>query len=264
MNIKPRATHYIICPLILIILAAGCSRYFGQPPDTADPAAQAELKTLLSTLKNKNRHLKNFKGIGHIKARQEGQIKLDERIAWIGSETAKLNIAILVSGHPAVKLASDGKWFYYYEAREGNPLFKKIPATDANLKRIISMPINTSDVIHLLAGRIPLREHHAASLEPQDSGDGYVLVLKQRWWGVIEKVYFDETKDRVLKAEFYDRAGSLIYRASFDETQTIKGYQVPARLRLANNEGVDIDLVVNKYWADVTVSPSMFVLNPPP
>jgi hypothetical protein len=263
MQIKPRAITCIIFPLILALVAAGCSRYTRKSPDALDSAALAEVQTLLSTLSNQNKTLKNFKGIGHIKARQDGKIKIDERIAWVGSETAKLNIAILVSGHPAIKIASDGKWFYYYEVRGGEPFYKKISATDANLKRIIAIPINTTDVINLLAGRVPLRDHHSAMLEPQSSGDGFVLVLKRRWWGVIEKIYFDQTKSQVQKAEFYDRTGSLVYTARFDEMQIIKGYQVPARLSLTNGEGVDIQLMVNRYWTDVVVSSSMFVLNPP-
>ena len=95
------------------------------------------------------------------------------------------------------------------------------------------------------------------------SGKGYVLVLKRRWWGVTEKIFLDETKSRVRQTEFYNRSGSLVYLARFDEMQTINGYRVPALLSITNGEGIDLQLVVNRYWADVDVSPSMFVLNPP-
>ena len=80
-------------------------------------------------------------------------------------------------------MTTDGEWFYYYEARQDQPLYKKIPAKDDSLKRIISIPVKTSDIIDLLAGRVPLREHHSAFLEKQDSGDGYVLVLKKKMVG---------------------------------------------------------------------------------
>jgi hypothetical protein len=160
-------------------------------------------------------------------------------------------------------MTSDGEWFYYYEARPDRPLYKKIPATDASLKRIISIPVKAGDIIQLLAGRVPLREHHSAFLERQDSGAGYVLVLKRRWWGVVEKILFNEDRTRVRQVEFYNRSGSLIYLAQFDEMQTVKEYRVPSRLILSNAEGADFQLDVERYWADVDVSSSMFVLNPP-
>ena len=241
----------------------GCGSLGRQPGDFPESAAIADARAVLHILSNQNRMLKNFKGIGKIKVRQNQATRIDERIAWVASETTKLNVAVLVSGHPAIKMASDGKWFYYYEAREGKPFYKKVPASDASLKQITAIPIKISDIIALLAGRVPLREHHAATLERSVSGKGYVLVLKRRWWGVTEKIFLDETKSGVRQAEFYNRSGSLVYLARFDEMQTINGYQVPVLLSITNGDGIDLQLVVNRYWADVDVSASMFLLNPP-
>jgi len=88
-------------------------------------------------------------------------------------------------------------------------------------------------------------------------------VLKRRWWGVTEKIFLDETKSRVYQTEFYSRSGSLIYLVRFDEMQTIDGYQVPTALGITNGDDIDLQLVVSRYWADVDVSASMFVLKPP-
>jgi len=246
-----------------VIFLAGCGSISRQPEDSLESAAMADARVVLSILRNQNRMLKNFKGIGKIKVRQDQKTRIDERIAWVASETAKLNIAVLVSGHPAIKMASDGEWFYYYETREGKPFYKKFSASDANLKQITAIPIKISDIIALLAGRVPLREHHTAVLERSASGKSYVLVLKRRWWGVTEKIFLDETKSKVHQTEFYNRSGSLIYLARFDEMQSIDGYRVPALLSISNGDGIDLELVVNRYWADVDVSASMFVLNPP-
>jgi hypothetical protein len=258
-----RALKNMMCIFGAAVLLAGCASLSRQPEDSLEAAARAEARVMISFLSNQNRELKNYKGIGKIKVRQNQITRIDERIAWIASETAKLNIVVLVSGHPAIKMASDGKWFYYYEARQGKPIYKKIPASDSNLKRVTTIPIKTSDIIHLLAGRVPLREHHSALLERSASGQGYVLVLNRRWWGVTEKIFIDESKARVHHAEFYDRTGSLVYRARFDEMQSIDGYQVPASLSITNGDDLEIQFVVVRYWADVDVSSTMFVLNPP-
>ena len=241
-------------------ITGGLSRDKQEPPDTA---AGAEAHAVLLAMRNHNAKLNNFKGIGKIKVWQKGRLKIDERVAWIGSENSKINIVVLIGGYPAVKIASDGKWFYYYEIGEGDPIYKKIAASDANLKRIISISIQTGDVLNLLAGRVPIREHDSVMLEKQEAKQGYALVLKKRWWGVAEKIYVDQTKTRARQVEFYSRSGSLIYRARFDEMQMIKGYLVPARLSISNGDDADFELDVHRFWADIAVSPSMFVLNPP-
>lgn len=249
--------------VLVAVLLSGCGRLIRKTADPEELSALAEARGVLLTLGSQNEKLVSFKGIGKIKVWQNGKIRIDERIAWIGSETAKLSIVVLISGHPAVKLASDGKWFYYYETRQDEPIFKKSPATDATLQRIVSIPIKTSDIIELLAGRAPLREHHVALLHRQSSETGYVLTLKNRWGGIVEKVFLDEDKSQVHRIEFYNRSGGLIYRARFDEMQNVSGYQVPSRLTVSSEDGISVQLEIQKYLADVPVSPSMFVLNPP-
>ena len=267
VNEPMRITRYVLRPATIIILVtvllAGCSSLSRKTPGPQDLAAMADAQIVLRALGSQNDKLTNFKGIGKIRVWQNGKKRIDEKIAWIGSETVKLSIVVLISGLPAVKMASDGKWFYYYETRQGEPIYKKTAATDATLQRIVSIPIKTSDIIQLLAGRAPLRGHDAAVLHRQGTGTGYVLTLKKRWYGIVEKIFLDEDRTQVRQIEFFNRSGILIYRARFDEMQMINGYQVPSRLRIASDEGVGFELEVQKYWADVPVSPSMFVLAPP-
>ena len=266
-NKQMRNLPYILRPMMIMVsvafLLAGCSGLSRKADTPEDAAAMAQARIVLHTLAGQNEKLTSFKGIGKIRLWQNGQKKIDERIAWIGSEAVKLSIVVLVSGHPAIKMASDGKWFYYYEARQNEPIYKKRPATDASLQRIVSIPIKVSDIVELLAGRTPLRDHHSALLVKQSSGPGYVLSLKKRWWGIVEKIILAEDKTRVHQIEFFNRSGTLIYRARFDEMQFVAGYQVPARLSISNDEGIDFQLQIERYLADVPISPSMFVLNPP-
>lgn len=257
----------LIFVCLMVALCAGCSSITAgrslETQDTLNSEALVQAQAALLTLNQQNAGLENFKGTGKIKVWQQGRLKLDERIAWIGSKPSKISIVVLISGYPAVKMASDGKWFYYYEVGEGAPIYKKIAASDASLKRILSIPVPTSDVLSILSGRIPLREHQTAVLLKQDSEPGYVLVLKRRWWGVTEKIYFAENKTQVRHVEFYDRNGSLIYGAKFDEMQMVSGYRVPVRVSLTNGKDADFQLDINRFWVDVQVTADMFVLNPP-
>ena len=255
-----RPVSIIVLVAVLLAACGGLSRKTSKPEDLA---AMAEARTVLLALSRHNEKLINFKGIGKIKVWHKGEKKIDEKIAWIGSETFKISIVVLISGYPAIKIASDGKWVYYYEIRKEKPLYVKYPATDATLQRIVSVPIKISDIITLLAGRTPLREHHSALLQRQDSGNGYVLTLKKRWYGIVEKIYLAEDKKQVRQIEFFNRSGSLIYRARFDEMQAVNAYRVPARLNISSDMSMGFQLVVQKYETGIPVFPSMFVLKPP-
>ena len=263
MRIPQFELRFLLIIVLLPILLAGCGSLSRKTSKPEDLAAMAEARMVLLDLSSQNEKLKNFKGIGKIRVWHKGIKKIDEKIAWIGSETVKLSIAVLVSGYPAIKIASDGKWVYYYETRKEEPLYAKYPATDATLQRIVSVPIKFSDIITLLAGRTPLREYHSALLQRQDSGNGYVLTLKKRWYGIVEKIYLAEDKRQVNQIEFFNRSGSLIYRARLDEMQAFNTYQIPTKLSISSDTSMGFQLIVQKYWTGIPVSPSMFVLRPP-
>ncbi len=268
-SIQPRhliLSHAVLTAALILFLAACSSLTASRSKEKAespDLAATAEARIVLSKLRSHNANLTNFKGRGKIKVWQKGKLKINERIVWIASERTKLSIVLLIGGYPAVKMASDGNWFYYYEAAQGNPIYKKIAASNANLKRVISVSIETADISNLLAGRVPIREYHSAVLEEQPAEQGYILVLKKRWWGVRQKIFIDKSKAQAQQVEFYNRSGALIYRARFDEMQVIDGYQVPARLRIASGKDAAVELDIKNFWADVAVNSSMFVLKPP-
>ncbi|MGD8881049.1 MAG: hypothetical protein PVI82_04115 [Desulfobacterales bacterium] len=228
------------------------------------PAEKAtEIRSLLSALQSKNDTLINFKGIGKIKVWKNGIIQVKQRVAWIGEKPVKLSIAVLISGYPAIKMATDGKWLYYLETRGHDTVFKKISASDPSLKSIISIPITSSDIIMLLAGGIPLRKFDAVDLIEDKAGNGYILVLKERWWGIQEKIYFDGSESQVRQIDVFDRSGALTYRAQIENIRSVNGYQVPFRLKLSTAEGADLLLDIDRYWANVELPTSVFVLVPP-
>ena len=142
--------YRIIPHLVVAVLLIGCAAFRPARELEIIPADKVnEVRDLLSALRTKNDSLRNFKGIGNIKLSQNGRFYLDQRVAWIGEKPVKLSIAVLVSGYPAIKLATDGEWLYYLETHGSQTEFKKIRASDPSLKQIISIPIASSDVVLL-------------------------------------------------------------------------------------------------------------------
>ena len=184
-------------------------------------------------------------------------------MAWIGEKPAKLSIAVLISGYPAVKLATDGQWLYYLEVYGRDIIFRKIPASDPSLKKLISIPIPSSELIMFLTGRIPMPEFDSIDLIEEKATHGYILILKKKWWGVRQKIYYDANAARVRQVDMFHRSGSLRYRAQIERMQWVDGYQVPLQLRLSTHDGTDFQLVIERYWLNLEVPPSAFVLTPP-
>ena len=256
--------YRVILLLTAAFLFSSCALFKPSKELEIIPAEKAtEVRNLLSALQSRNDTLKNFKGIGKINVWQNGLIKVDQRVAWIGEKPVKLSIAVLISGYPAVKLATDGKWLYYLETRGADTVFKKIPASDPSLRNIISIPIASSDIVTLLAGGIPLRKFDSVDVTEGKSGNGYVLVLRKRWWGIRQKIYFEESGSQVRQIDIFDPSGELKYHAEIENIRWVNGYQVPFRLRLSNGKGADFLLDIDRYWANVELPASVFILAPP-
>ena len=255
--------HFIIL-LASVFLISSCAFFKPSKELELTPAAKAaEIRNLLTNLQTQNDSLKTFKGIGKVQLWHDDNIQIDQRVAWIGQKPVKLSIAVWVSGYPAIKLATDGRWLYYLETRGQETIFRKISASDPSLKQIISISVSASDVVTLLGGGIPMPAFNSVELIEEKTGNGFVLMLKERWWGIREKIYVDSSRSQVHQIEVFDRSGELMYRAEIENLQVISGYPVPFWLRITNNEGADFQLHVDHYWANVEPPAAAFILKPP-
>jgi hypothetical protein len=219
---------------------------------------------VVEQLRNVNQNLVAFKGVGRIKLRDSSRkiAPLSERAAWVAALPHKLRLAILASGRPVFKMAADGRYLYLVDLTNPERSFLKMRASDPGLKRLIALPVKSSDVVALLAGRTPIVDHSTATLAEAAEGDGCVLVLK-KWWTVVEKVYLDPERTGVRRVEYFEPDGTLRYRVDFERMQDIQGYQVPAQLLLSNDRGIDLRVEITRFMAEASVAPSMFVLSPP-
>jgi hypothetical protein len=91
---------------------------------------------------------------------------------------------------------------------------------------------------------------------------GDILILKDKWGNVLEKIYLNQKHD-VQTIEMFNTTGALLYRVQFYKMQQIDTYRVPFRLKVFNDEGQGFMLDLNRYWADARVPPSVFTLTPP-
>lgn len=242
----------------------------------------SEAKAIISILKSQNHKLKTIKGVGRITFLEK---EMATRIAWVASTPDKIRITLSsVSGHPMISAASDGQWFYFVSHASGD-FYKKRP-TNFNMKRFFSISIKSEDLVNILLGRIPVVEYDSTDLMEDRSLKGRsgkdfesvevsslnkdiignknssVLLLKNKWGNVIEKIYLNDRQD-AHKIEMFDSTGALLYQVELIKMQEIKSYRVPYRLKVLNDDGAGFQLDLDRYWADASVSPSVFTLTPP-
>lgn len=255
---------WMLCLLVGLLLL-GCASLPGvldgpsAPPE--DPAAAAEALSLVEALQAANSGLATMKGLGRLTVRQGDRVQIDERMAWVGAPPLRLSVVLFAAGFPALRMAGDGEWLYYQDGQEAGAPVKRIRSSDPDLERILSISIQTSDIIALISGRLPIKEHTTARVVPVTSGRGHALqLLKGRH--VRQTIFFDDTTSQARQMQVFD-SGSLLYQADFVEMQRVGRYTVPLRLTISNATGTRVQLVVERYWADVPVAPEMFVLTAP-
>ena len=220
-----------------------------------------EARELVATLGARNHNLSSFKGIGRFILWQRGHV-LSARAAWVGSYPDKLRIAVMnPAGQPMTSLSTDGQYLYMVSHSEGE--FYKKSSANPTLQRLISIPISTNDIISILAARLPIREYHTAELTADESSRGYVLTLLKKWGGFSEKIYLDTDKRSVLQVEIFGASDKLSYRTVFQGKQHVNDFELPAKIMISGTDGNRFELDIDKYWADVPLMPSTFVLAPP-
>ena len=247
---------------LFLTACAGITEWVIHKPVDAKRAAElVEARELVVALGARNHNLSSFKGTGRFKLWQGGHV-LSTRAAWVGSYPDKLRIAVMnPAGQPMASLSTDGQYLYMVSHTEGE--FYKKPSANPTLQRLISIPISANDIISILTARLPIREYHTAELTADESGRGYILTLARKWRGVTEKIYLDADKRSVLQVEIFGASDKLSYRTVFQGKQHVNDFELPAKIMISDTEGNRFELDIDKYWAEVPLMPSIFVLTPP-
>ena len=248
-----------ICVLIFAAALPGCSTLHRKTPE--ERQAEFATRELLSRLVATNQHLQHFKGIGHIQLEAGSSAAVNERVVWAASVPAKLSVAVLASGIPILKFASDGQHLYFVDMRDASGSFRKIRSNDPRLDRLISIPVRSSDIVLLLAGRLPIREHNRVRMTTSETGDR--LLILERWWRTVEKIYLDPQQDEVHMVEFFDGQGDLSYRVEFEGRLASASYYIPRIIRFTGNRDAWLNLRIDRLFPDADIKPEMFILKPP-
>lgn len=254
--------HFVILLISVIMVTTGCStlgQRTEQPPATAvSPEAQA----LFSRLQSQNSQLRTFKGTGRMRIRN-GNSSQQARIMWAGHQDGKLRLEVMgAAGQPVISFASDGERIYLISHTENRFVSRRRP--DANLEKLISLPITVGACLDLLAGRVPaVSRQLPVSVVDNDTHDRILVLTHPERDKGHARVVVDASSGNVRRIEILNADGDLDYQAEFVRMQTVSGFEVPGELRLSNDRQVGIKIVVERFWPNAAVADSLFVLAKP-
>jgi hypothetical protein len=253
---------------IILVLLCGCSHFdrksTGIHSTASLPKDVQSALYVVSSLKQTNASLKSYKGIGRIKIGNAFRVMQSTRTVFAGYHAQKLRFEILgLSGQPITSVAHDGTWFYMAEFTANRFYRKQFP--NADLDRLINIPIKIDTINSLLSGQIPMIDHASARLEIEPSGNGYILHLQKGWWfRQHEKIYLSTDMKTAWKYEMFEGKDELLYRLKIASFKNFQGYQIPQQIEFTGKDGTKMWLEIDRYWANADVDMSLFVLKPPP
>jgi hypothetical protein len=241
--------------LICFFFIVSCQSIIRKEPCVDSPGSSEKAAEFISTLTNRSDSDISIKGIGKVALWDSGGIQTS-RAAWAGIADGRMRIEMLgLPGHPIAKFIYDGQDYVFVSPLDQRTYRKH--GADADLDSLTGIPIPTAEVIKLLSGVVPVRPFDEAAFQNGETQCKDILVLNRKWHGVVEKLFLNDTHDRVVKVEMY-RWGRIVYRATLEDLQVVEGREVPFRLVFSNANQKGFSIEVEKCWPDIDVSSDIF------
>ena len=253
-NLNFVVIRFFLIIVISLFCLASCSSIAKKPAEIFnDPKAL----TILSSIKKKNNSFETFKGIGKITFINKNSFQT-ARVAWICSGNKKLRIEILgTGGRPVISAACNGKQIYFFSHLKQHLYKKKI--SDKLINKFTEIPLEFTDIIPLLTGRIPVRKHSFPLLHEKKELKEDILILKTTSGKLVEKIFLDKKNGNVHKIKIFNSKGKLAYKAEFEK---IENNSLAKQIKITGDDA-EVNLIINRFWIDIDLSPSLFILEAP-
>ncbi len=212
---------------------------------------------LLQLVQEKNEQAGSFKGIGQIRLWDGNQIRTS-RAAWAGTPEPRLRIEFLgLPGQPVAKFMFNGCRSVFYSCPDQQPFERK--SANPNLGPVTGVDVTAGALTLLLAGGIPVYAHDDVSVLTEkgadEGSDRQVLILKKRFFGIVEKIYFNGPA--IEKVEIFQRKNTL-YQAEPRDIRDVNHQPRPFFLKISNPAGQGFSFHADRQWAGMALRPEMF------
>lgn len=228
--------------LVLIPLLFACAPVKPEVPRFEVPAAP-----ILQALELHRQSFRSLKAIASVRAMRRGRRYALDSVGIVIKSREKLRIeAYTPLGHPLIELVWAGNDVFI---RQDDKVSRRKPGE--GLKRYFGADLEPSELCAVLTGNIPELPNPADS-RAFCGEDGCILELgrgNSRWKVWVER-YAAGADIRLASLELY-RAGSAVFRARFEEIESVSDYLLPKKVSI---EGSDGKTGLTVHYEDVEVN----------
>ncbi|MFH1154228.1 MAG: hypothetical protein V1793_10460 [Pseudomonadota bacterium] len=242
-------TGLFCCCLIL----AGCA---GRYPVRISMEDQAALDLAL-TAQQINAGITTCKGMAWLTLKDSNKPDQKYRLAWAAAPPDKIRMTLLSAGLPMETILADGKQVTFV-SHVGSHDRHTLNSSDPPLEKLLSIPVSLTEIVALLAGRIPVKPFDKATWSEKDE-DRKSVILTRKWKGTIGKIWWNRS-DEVYMVQALDTKGNPVYSLYRNDIRDQGSVRIPFNYRITDNDGRSLALEITQFQPNIQVKPSVFSL----
>ncbi len=249
---KPGFLLPLAATLILVLSGCGTLR-----PKT-DPAMDEMARKAIQQIRATNQEIQTSKGLARIRIFQENNTQ-SFRLAWAVASPNRARLILTFAGQPLETITADGHRVRFFSHTGEHPEHT-VSEPDPDLESLLQVPVNLSDLVALLLGRIPIPAFDDAWYDRPDPATAPIILKKdyaRRHWKITQNSQGDVDSLRLCNSD-----GDTEFRIQLSRRKPVKGKQIPMEIRMGDMEGRSLFLNISKFFVNAPVKERVFWLTP--
>ncbi len=238
--------------LVCVACLSGC----GSPRPRTDPALDAAAQASAEAVRDLNQDIAASKGTAHLRLETTRGVQTFQ-MAWAARAPDRVRLTFTTLASPVETIVADGRQVTFV-SHTGRHKPHTTATHDPDLEPYTGVPLQLSDLIHLLLGQIPVRRFTQAWFAPDDRAR---VQLHRRFSSQFQELIL--APDQPLKAlRLKNRHNEIQYEIRYHAFDRMDHRQIPVDLTLADNKGQQVRFSIKRFWSDIPVKESVFQLTP--
>jgi outer membrane lipoprotein-sorting protein len=239
--------------LLPLLLAACVPRVL--PPTVTVPPSSAEL--LLERLADSATAFASLEGLARVRIRTEARSQTVTQVLFAEKPDRLRLEALSPFGQPLLVAATDGRQLDVLIPGDGK--FYSGEVSPERLQRLTRLPLQLTDLVHLLLYQVPIISHERQSVAPEV--DGGTLLTLHATGARRQELRFDRLLRLTGAAYFQD--DELLLRVGYERfTDDLRPFPMTASLAMPATK-TEATVTFSELQTNVTIPPERFRLTPP-
>ncbi|HKL49115.1 MAG TPA: hypothetical protein VJ882_05620 [Desulfuromonadales bacterium] len=237
--------------LVLTVLVASCA-----PPPKPVPLLPDLEQRLLGQLRDSGRKFSSLEGIAEVEV-VDTERKVSTTQILFAKKPGQLRTEILSPfGTPLMLIATDGQALTAYLPGDG--LFYRGDATDANIQRLLRIPLRLEDLVDIVLYAPPLFDYNSVEAGVE-SGSHYLLTLDEE--GAYRQEFRFDRELHLVGAR-YRMGKEKLLEVNYEFRSPGSVYPQKIKAEMPQHES-SLAVTFSDVETNIDIGPDRFLLSPP-